>query len=386
MKLSIELLREPKNRTYSSADVVIGVLSLDISSRQCISELELSIEGSLKSDDYKFIGAEYHPTPSCFKIFKTSETLFPTPPMRSSTRYTFAPGLYKYRFGLDFTLLMRCMNARLADLPIPKRFRGATRTSFKIKATAKGVGLLRRRVHSRVYITLVQLEMPNIPPVLYKGRCVRCQAYQAVPCHMLGLSEQSSPERGGGSEGGREVLPLYSPAVVLGVRLEGDDGDRGTTTLHPNGPLPLSFWVVVPRNCSEAADLWLRSIQISLINPSIPAKGGPQLIYPSEIIVCHINLKMRLRSDNGESYAGAVQVDPNLWANCVVPRKATSWPQNKEYLLRVLCKLSAGNFSNFVFVAVIVPVAIGDILNPPPTYTLSTASPAGLQESGQYGI
>ncbi|KAI1740229.1 hypothetical protein F4680DRAFT_124439 [Xylaria scruposa] len=385
MKLCIELLRERKNRTYSSADVVTGVCSLDISSRLSISELKLSIQGCLEPGDSGVMGAEQAPMPLLFKVFDTSKALFPTPPMCASTRYTFAPGLYKYTFGLDFTLLVRCMNAKLADLSIPKRFRGATRASFRIKATAKGVGLLRRRLLSRVYITLVQLEMPNIPPMLYKGRRLECQAYQVVPFHVLGLS-QGSPERVEGGEGGYEALPMYDPAVVLGAILEDDESDLGRTTLHPDGPLPLSFWVVLPTDCSKAADLWLRSIRISLIDPSISTNGDQQLIYPSEIILCHTKVKLRPRSEYAEFHAGAVQVDPSLWEDCVVPRKATSWPQNKEYLLRVLCELSVRDSSNHVFTAVVVPVVIGDIWNPPPTYSLGTDTSAGLCESGQSGL
>ncbi|KAI0182226.1 hypothetical protein EV127DRAFT_493662 [Xylaria flabelliformis] len=330
------------------------------------------------------MGAEQAPGPLLLKVpndppfvFDTSKVLFPTPPMCASTRYTFAPGLYKYTFGLDFTLLVRCMNAKLADLSIPKRFRGATRASFRIKVTAKGVGLLRRRLLSRVYITLVQLEMPNIPPVLYKGRRLECQAYQVVPFHVLGLS-QGPPERREDGEGGYEALPTYDPAVVLGAIIEDDDGDLGKTTLHPDGPLPLSFWVVLPTDCSKAADLWLRSIRISLIDPSISTNGSQQLICPSETILCHTKVRLQPRGENVEFHAGAVQVDPSLWEDCVVPRKATSWPRNKEYLLRVLCELCVRDSSNHVFTAVVVPVVIGDILDSPPTYSLNTDPPVGL--------
>ncbi|KAI0966737.1 hypothetical protein F4678DRAFT_466106 [Xylaria arbuscula] len=404
MKLRINLLREPKKSTYSSADVVTGVLSLDIGNCLSVSELKLSIEGSLEANDLEDIGIEDASGLSFFKVLETSKTVFPAPPMRSSTRYTFAPGIYKYSFGIDFTLLLRCMNARLTDLCIPKRFRRATRTLFEIKATAKGVGLLRRRLHSRLYITLVQLEMPNIPPIFYKGRHLKCQAYQVVPYHLLNLSEGPS-ERGGANEGGYKVLPRYSPAVVLGAIVEGDDGDRDTMTLHPDGHLPLSFWVVLLGNSSGVADVWLRSIQVSLIDPSISAKGGQHLIRPLEIVLYRTIPKLPLHIGDAELHAGAVQVDTSLWEDCVIPRKTTSWSRNKEYLLRVLCELSAGDFSNFVvsffpmrtshsafhplqsvnktcaalqFATVVVPVTIGDVLNPPPRYNLSTGPPASL--------
>ncbi|KAJ8124778.1 hypothetical protein O1611_g8861 [Lasiodiplodia mahajangana] len=367
MKLAIKLLCGHKTRAYSSADIATGLVSLDIRNRQSISRLELSVAGSFDSDEFQDDGFGYTQKAPYYRIFEISKVLFPTPPLCSSTRYTLTKGRHEYKFGLDFSLLARCMSARLAHLPTPKRRQAANRAYFEIEATAKGCGLLRHRVYSRIYITLVQIDPPNIPPMLYDGQRLLCQAYQAIPCTTLGLSKEA-PE-----VYSHEYLPVYCPALVLGASVGGDAGSS-SRLLHPGEPLSLNFWVTMPGDCTETVDVYLRSVCISLIDPAITTNGGRQIAHLSSFVIWNVQLETPLRMT---AQIGTAQVDPALWRECIVPEIAGGSGKEKQpFLLRVLCEFSASTLSCNVFAAVLVPVTLDNAL-PPPEYT-NTADSSGV--------
>ncbi|KAI0098666.1 hypothetical protein GGR51DRAFT_428629 [Nemania sp. FL0031] len=359
MKLQIKLLCGHKTRAYSSADIATGLVSLDIRSRQSISRLELSVAGSFDSDEFEDTGFGYTQRAPYYRIFEISKVLFPAPPLSSSTRYTLAKGRHEYSFGLDFSLLARCMSARLAHLPTPKRCQGANRAYFEIEATAKGCGVLRHRVYSRIYVTLVQIDPPNIPPMLYDGQRLSCQAYQAVPCTTLGLSKEAPQVYA------HEYLPVYCPALVLGA-IVGDDKGGSSRLLYSGGPLSLNFWVTMPSDCAEVADVCLRSICISLIDPTIISSGGRQVAHLSSFVIWNVQLEMPLKMT---VQIGTVQVDPSLWRDCIIPEVAGGARKEKQpFLLRVLCEFSASTLSCNLFAAVLVPVTLDNTLPPPPEY------------------
>ncbi|KAI1125695.1 hypothetical protein F5Y10DRAFT_246619 [Nemania abortiva] len=368
MKLEIKLLCGHKTRAYSSADIATGIVSLDIRSRQSISRLELSVAGSLDSDEFENTGFDYGQRPPYYRIFEISKILFPTPPLCSSTRYTLTKGLHEYNFGLDFSLLARCINARLAHLPKPKRCQGATRAYFEIEATAKGCGFIRHRVHSRIYVTLVQIDPPSIPPVFYDGQRLSCQAYQAVPCTTLGLSNERS------EVGTQEYLPVYCPALVLGATVGGDTDTGGSSKVLRSGePLSLSFWVTMPSNYIEMADVYLQSICISLIDPTITTSGGRHVVHLSSFIIWHVQPEIPLKTT---AQMGTVRLDPSLWKDCIIPEiLGGSREQKRPFLLRVLCEFSTSTLSCNVFAAVLVPVTLDHTSPPPPKYITTVDDP-----------
>ncbi|KAI1324313.1 hypothetical protein F5Y16DRAFT_311413 [Xylariaceae sp. FL0255] len=371
MKIAVQLPARchDETGTYSSADVVVGMLSLDVCRRQSISELNVTIKCSF--EPHKEAASEFQHIPTPLHMFETSKVLFPVSPLSTSRRYTFAPGRYEYSFGLDFSLLARCMDARLACLPTSSRRNG--RALFEIEATAKGCGILRRCARSRIYIRSVTIDPPNIPAAVSSGRCQSpSQAYQVVSCRTLGLLETHSKdvelddsERQPRNKRQHEFLPAYSPVVVLGAIVGREDD--GKTSLYPGGPLPLSIWVTMPRSCSaETAEVWLRSIHISLIEPKIIMSGGGRgRAYLADVLIRHVRLKMPLQTKS--QTGGVVEIDSSLLRGCTIPPTAIDRPQQK-LLLRVLWELSASTLPSNVFASVLIPVTIGDITHVPPEY------------------
>ncbi|KAI0878265.1 hypothetical protein GGS24DRAFT_444160 [Hypoxylon argillaceum] len=370
MKLRMELSCGQEKRPFTSADVVTGLLSLDIRNRQSLSELRLSVTGNLALDGSRYIGLENVQIPYYYKVFEISKPLFPKKPMCASTRYTFAPGLHDYDFVLDLALLTRCLYAKLADLPVPEHFRRANvRAHFEINATAIGCGFFRRHRHCRIAITPVVLEPPSISSMFYDGRRLECQAYQVISYRTLGLSREEVPDlRGvkGGVQARHEFLPVYSPAIVLGVVLGSCDVEN-QGSLHLGEPSSLSFWVMSPKTCAETGDVWLRGIRVSLFNTSVSHNVGRRLVQISDTVASQAELDLPLHVGDIRTQTGTVPIDISKWGERIPQWESITSRRREEYLLQMLFEFSASNVSSKVFATVIIPLILDR--TPSPAYS-----------------
>ncbi|KAF3769989.1 hypothetical protein M406DRAFT_325466 [Cryphonectria parasitica EP155] len=341
MRLVIKLDHEHENKMYTSLDVVT----------------EFSLEARLPSSDTVTIGLEYNPTLLYHKVLYMSQVLFPIAPLSSSTRYTLGKGRHYFTFGIDLSLLSRCIDLAKLQSPVLEQAHRQTGCIFYvICATVKGCGSFRRAIRQRIGLTSVQVDSPNISSSA-RGPSKACRV---LPETILGTEIPYELEVVDG------FLPPYSPALVLGASVGGGG------FLRVGDALPLSLWVTVPTAVSQKLKISLRSVRLSLMNITVVDKGGRREFTLTGTVIRQVFFNLSLETRPG---AETTQIDPALWQGALVPSQPS--PErfadevDQENMLQVLCEFSSDKLSDTTFVTLLIPVHVA-AAEPPPSYEVIT--------------
>ncbi|KAI1341008.1 hypothetical protein F5Y15DRAFT_38823 [Xylariaceae sp. FL0016] len=350
MKLKIELDEEGRKKIFTSSDVMTGAVYLHVRNTLSISQIELSLEATMNLPPSENKQAD-HPFPQDHrpaKIFETSQILFPEFPLNASTRYTFGKGIHQFKFGIDFSLLLRCLKMPLPPSAVldSSKWRLAG-VFYVLRVTLRGCGTLRRQVRRRRSISFMPIDPPNV-----KSKACRDlrTVSQVLPCEALGLRSQTQPAAG--------CLPPYSPSILLEASL-------GRYRVFQAGEtLPLRLWLTLPSRFPEQGTVHLRSLRLSLHGMSALDYDGISL---SNIKLHEAHFKLPIRSGSDRE---TIELTDWVPKQCTIPQMAPkdgTCHYEKGCLLQILCEFSSSNLHYNQFVTVLVPVTV-DATSMPPEY------------------
>lgn len=264
------------------------------------------------------------------QLFATSQTLFPTHPLSTSSRYKLGKGRHEFCFGIDFPLLSRCFNIGkpqchkaqddLLRHMHPYHCKGASfRVVYTLQATVKRCGTFRWDRTASRRLPFVPLDQPNFKSTLQRQPSRDCQI---IPCGNL----RRDAEEADGAQ-----LPSYTPAVFT------EAGINSAKPLRPGDAVPLRLVITVPVDIAKELDLHLKSIHLALRKTTVLLVAGKCETRLSEIEIGVTKTNIRISPNPARD--NTFEVDPCWWKDFTIPQitpELSSRIIEQDYWLQIL--------------------------------------------------
>ncbi|KAL4862990.1 hypothetical protein BDV12DRAFT_202520 [Aspergillus spectabilis] len=295
MGIQLEILRVDTKRVFTAGDVVEGVVRLRLSRATVISDVTVSLEGSVRTfllekgpafilgNDVPTVAEEHH------KLFTSSKVLFPHANIPLTSKgFALPRGEFTFPFELTFPLSSSCSISQIGlkhvQTVLPPSFNGhatdhgaEAKIEYILNVEAKRSGRLRKSFAiQQNFIFSPPDPSLHLMPVPHSGWYARQAAlYTRIPALDLTTAASASSD------------PL--PVLLLEAKLP------SLLVLYPGGSLPLHLCVrSLPMQMQLLPTARLRSLAITLQRRTSVTAGTHHTSWQSSTEIFNLSGLTRL--------------------------------------------------------------------------------------------